>query len=147
MSRNNIVVRPAPLQTLACANTEAEHLRLAFPAAFSCYNLRMFRRIANLAVIVTILLMAASPLFEIFDRWDNIPATGNDTALTLVVIAACIGICFAAAKLTIRLLAFVFHLVTRLSQELGSVLQPFPHTLDYELLLFSPPLSPVPLRI
>jgi hypothetical protein len=91
--------------------------------------------------------MTAAPLFEIFDRWDNIPATGNDTALTLVVIAACIGICFAAATLTVRLLAFAFDLVTRLLKEFRSALQPFPHTLDYELLLFSPPLNPVPLRI
>lgn len=98
-------------------------------------------------MVVTVLVMAASPLFEIFDRWDNIPATGNDTALTLVVIAACIGICFVAATLAIRLLSFVFALVARLSQESRSAPESFPHTLAYERLLFSPPLSPIPLRI
>jgi flagellar biosynthesis protein FliR len=97
--------------------------------------------------MMTILLMAASPLWEIVDRWDNIPATGNDTALTLIVIGACIGLCFAMASLLVWRAGFVFSLVMRLSTEMTFASQPHPQTLEYERLLFSPPLSLTFLRI
>lgn len=91
--------------------------------------------------------MAASPLFELVDRWDNIPATGNDTALTLVVIGACIGLCFGAASLIVRLIGLVFSLFMRLSSEMAHISQPHLHALEYERLLFSPPLALTALRI
>ncbi len=92
-------------------------------------------------------LMAYSPLFEIFDRWDNIPATGNDTALTLIVIGACIGLCFGMASLIVRLAGLIFSLVMWLSSEMELAWQRHPHTLEYERLLFSPPLAVLSLRI
>ena len=92
--------------------------------------------------------MVLPPLFEFFDRWDNIPATGNDTAVTLVVIGLCVGLCFAAVSLIARLAGVIFFsLVALLSGAPAARPSLRAHTLGYQLLLFSPPQSPAPLRI
>lgn len=91
--------------------------------------------------------MTASPLFEIVDRGNDIRATGNDTVITLVAIAACIGLCFCMATMVVGLIGFIFSLFMLLSSEMPRASQPLHHAVEYELLLFSPPLSLTSLRI
>lgn len=122
-------------------------IQLSGPSRPLLYYLCVPRKLTIFVAAVATFLMAASPLFELVDRWDNIPATGNDTALTLVVIGACIGLCFGMASLLVWLAGWVFSLVMRLSSEMALASQRHAHTLEYERLLFSPPLAALSLRI
>ena len=106
----------------------------------------MFRRILNFVAMMTILLMAASPLWEIVDRWDNIPKTGNDTALTAIVVAACIGLCFAVASLAIQMFGLAVALVRWISREIASPWRETPQAFGEFLSCLSSG-SPPPLRI
>lgn len=93
------------------------------------------------------LLMALPPLFELVDRWDNIPATGNDTAITLVVIGACIGLCLVSGFLIVRLVTLLLSLFIGVLPDIAPTAQPNSFGADHLRLLFSPPLSFISLRI
>jgi len=41
------------------------------------------------------------PVLEIFNHWDNTLQTGNDTEYTFVVLALCVGVVYALARLII----------------------------------------------
>ncbi len=40
-------------------------------------------------------------MLEIFDHWDNTLQTGNDTEYTFVVLALCVGVVYALARLIV----------------------------------------------
>ncbi len=112
------------------------------------YYCAVSRNIKFWIALVATFLMAVSPLYEFFDKWDNVAATGNDTAVTVVAIAACIGLCFCMATVMVGLIGFVFSFLMRLlSGELAVDSQSDPHALEYQQILFSPPLSLTSLRI
>jgi ACR3 family arsenite efflux pump ArsB len=43
------------------------------------------------------------PMVEMFDRWDHTLQTGNDTEYTLVLLALCVGMVCALARLIVTL--------------------------------------------
>lgn len=51
----------------------------------------MNRRVIIILLAILLFLIFAGSLFETVDRWDNIPQTGNDTVLTLVLVVSLIG--------------------------------------------------------
>lgn len=117
------------------------------PRDTECYDRIVRRRIIGIVSALAILLMALSPLYEFFDRWDNIPKTGNDTATTLVAIGACIGLWLISVLVVIELAIRLFALLICVSDEQPSVRKSPGFGMDHLQLLFSPPLTPFSLRI
>jgi hypothetical protein len=64
----------------------------------------MWARVSQVIVAVVLLICVGCPLLEMFDQWDHTLQTGNDTEYALVVLALCVGVAFAIAKLTTSLL-------------------------------------------
>ena len=58
----------------------------------------MRRTLLHSAVLITLVAMLGGHLTELFDRWDNTLQTGRDIDYAVVIVAACAGIVFAAAK-------------------------------------------------
>jgi hypothetical protein len=65
----------------------------------------------------------------------------------LIVVGVCIGLSLLSALLIAETVGLVFSLVMLLSSETALAPQLHPHPLEYERLLFSPPLSLTSLRI
>ncbi len=60
------------------------------------------------------IILLAGPGYEMIDRWDNIPQTGNDTVLSLVLLATCLGFLFIVTNCTVAALKFLYWLTARL---------------------------------
>ena|SRR5215472_6760900 len=58
----------------------------------------MRRTLLHSAVLITLVVMLGGHLTELFDHWDNTLQTGRDIDYSVVIIAVCAGIVFAAAK-------------------------------------------------
>ncbi len=43
------------------------------------------------------------PLVDLFDQWDHVLQTGNDTEYPLVILALCVGAAFALGRLIVTL--------------------------------------------
>jgi hypothetical protein len=43
------------------------------------------------------------PLVDLFDQWDHVLQTGNDTEYPLVILALCVGAAFVLARLIVTL--------------------------------------------
>jgi hypothetical protein len=58
--------------------------------------------------MIPVLLMAmlGGHITELFDRWDHTLQTGTDVDYTVVIIAACVGVVFAVAKILIALFRY-----------------------------------------
>lgn len=67
--------------------------------------------IATLVVLVAILL--AGPVYEQYDKWDNIPQTGNDTVLSLVCLATCLGALLTLTRYVVIALALLCRIFIR----------------------------------
>jgi len=99
---------------------------------------------------MAILLMVIPPLFDTFDTWDKtpeIPVAGHNTETTLVLISVGVGMYLTVAWLSVILMNWLVALLEPLLCQRTPVVQPHPHGTDYLLLLFSPPLSFISLRI
>ncbi len=112
-----------------------------------CYDGRVSRRFHTFVAVAAILLMAVSQLCELFDRWDTLADVGHDSEFMFIVIGMCIALCLLLAMLIVRLARIVFSLVMRLLQGASPGVQSHSYGTDYLLLLFSPPLSFISLRI
>ncbi len=69
-------------------------------------------------------VLFAGPVFELFDHWDNIPETGNDTVLSVVLLLTCAGALFAVRRVTVmarKLLYRLKHQSTAASKSISSV--------------------------
>jgi hypothetical protein len=44
----------------------------------------------------------ASPVLELFDRWDDTARTGNDTETAIVVVVLCVGVAFIGARMVMK---------------------------------------------
>jgi hypothetical protein len=107
----------------------------------------VYRRVLILVEVAAILLMTAPQLCELFDRWDSITDFGNDTEFMLIVVGICIGLCLLSALLIVQLARRLFSVGMLLSSEAAPGQRSQFHPLEYERLLFSPPLSLTSLRI
>ena len=58
----------------------------------------MRRTLLHFAVLITLATMLGGHVTELFDHWDNTLQTGRDIDYSVVIIAVCAGIVFAAAK-------------------------------------------------
>ena len=54
--------------------------------------------------------LLAGPVFELFDHWDNIPATGNDTVLSVVLLLTCAGAMFAVRRFSVMARKLLYRL-------------------------------------
>ena len=50
------------------------------------------------AVLITLAAMLGGHMTELFDHWENTLQTGSDVDYTVVILAACAGVVFVAAK-------------------------------------------------
>ena len=53
------------------------------------------------AMALTVCLVC--PLVDLFDQWDHVLQTGNDTEYPLVILALCVGAAFVLARLIVTL--------------------------------------------
>jgi hypothetical protein len=51
------------------------------------------------AVMIVLLICVVCPVLETFDDWDHTLQTGHDTEYTLVLLALCVGVVYALARL------------------------------------------------
>ncbi len=59
------------------------------------------RRWAIIGVLLALIVIHyAGPAFELADRWDNFPQSGNDTLHTLIALVTLLGAMFVLAKET-----------------------------------------------
>ncbi len=70
----------------------------------------MRRTLLHSAVLITLVAILGGHVTELFDRWDDTLQTGRDIDYSVVIVAACAGIAFAAAK---GLVALFRHLPRR----------------------------------
>src|SRR5713101_3163777 len=63
----------------------------------------MRTRMSRAAVMIVLLTCLVCPVLETFDHWDHTLQTGNDTEYTLVLLALCVGMVSALARLIVIL--------------------------------------------
>jgi hypothetical protein len=63
----------------------------------------MRRTFTLLSVAFVLTTCLVCPVLEMFDHWDHTLKTGNDTESSLVILALCIGVVYASAKLVVAL--------------------------------------------
>lgn len=64
-------------------------------------------------VFVLLAVLFAGPVFEFFDHWDNIPETGNDTVLSVVLLLTCAGAIFAIRRVDVLARKLLYRLKRR----------------------------------
>ncbi len=73
----------------------------------------MVRRALAISILLILVgVLFLGPAFETIDRWDNVPQTGNDTLLSLVLLLTCAGAMLAITRLVLLALAFIEYLLT-----------------------------------
>ncbi len=88
-----------------------------------CYTVAVRRRPIVWIVFALLAALLAGPVFELFDHWDNIPETGNDTVLSVVLLLTCAGALFAVRRVTVmagKLLYRLKHQSTAASKSISS---------------------------
>lgn len=58
-------------------------------------------RLLYMTVILVLLTCVVCPVLEMFDQWDHTLRTGQDTEYTFVVLALCVGVVYALARLIV----------------------------------------------
>ena len=61
-------------------------------------------------VFALLAVLLSGPVFELFDHWDNIPETGNDTVLSVVLLLTCAGALFAVRRFTEMAIKLLYRL-------------------------------------
>ena len=56
------------------------------------------RILLHWAVLIILAAMLGGHMTELFDHWENTLQTGSDVDYTVVILAACAGVVFVAAK-------------------------------------------------
>ena len=70
---------------------------------------------SRIVATAALLICLICPILEVFDYWDHTARTGNDTEYIFVILALCVGIAYAKARLVINRPACRFALTIRLS--------------------------------
>ena len=76
-------------------------------------------KIAPLVLLVTLVILVASPIYECFDRWDNPIGGGNDTVLTLVGTLTLAGLALVLRLAIPHIFASLRRLVSEIQVELS----------------------------
>ncbi len=83
------------------------------------------RRAAIISILLVLaIILLAGPGYEMIDGSDNIPQTGNDTVLSLLFLATCLGSLFVLTRCTIGALKFLYPLTSGLTGFNGLSLHP-----------------------
>ena len=83
-------------------------------------------------VVALLAVLLAGPVFEFVDQWDNIPETGNDTVLSVVLLLTCAGAMFAALRFTVMAIKLLYRLKHRSAAPRTSI-SPVPLEVRFEL--------------
>jgi hypothetical protein len=102
-------------------------------------------RIALVVLLVTLVILIVSPIYECFDRWDNPVGGGNDTVLTLVGTMTLAGLALVLRLAIPQIFASLRRFVSEIQCESSE--QAVRSVLSVCYSLRSPPLVPSPLRI
>ena len=73
----------------------------------------MRRAAIILTLIILVAILLAGPVYEPHDKWDNIPQTGNDTVLSLVFLATCLGALLVLTRHVVIALALLCRIAIR----------------------------------
>jgi hypothetical protein len=61
----------------------------------------MWTRVSYWAAVIALVICFVCPVLEMFDYWDRTLQTGNDIEYTLVLLALCVGMVCALARLIV----------------------------------------------
>jgi hypothetical protein len=61
----------------------------------------MRTRVSYGVAVIALVICFVCPVLEMFDHWDHTLQTGNDTEYTLVLLALCVGMVCALARLIV----------------------------------------------
>ena len=75
-----------------------------------CYTVAVHRTPIIWIVFGLLAVLLAGPIFELADHWDNIPETGNDTVLSVIMLLTCAGALFAVRRFTIMAISVLYRL-------------------------------------
>ena len=78
-----------------------------------CYTVAVRRKPIIWIVFALLAVLLAGPVFEFVDHWDNIPETGNDTVLSVVLLLTCAGAMFAVRRFTAMAIKLLYRLKHR----------------------------------
>ena len=78
-------------------------------------------------------VLLAGPVFELFDHWDNIPETGNDTLLSVVLLLTCAGALFAVRRVTVLTRKLLYRLKYQLTAASKSISSAHRESARFEL--------------
>jgi len=62
---------------------------------------QMRTRVSYGVAVIALVICFVCPALEMFDHWDHTLQTGNDTEYTLVLLALCVGMVCALARLSV----------------------------------------------
>ena len=97
-----------------------------------CYTVAVRRKPIIWIVFALFAVLLAGPVFEFVDQWDNIPETGNDTVLSVVLLLTCAGAMFAALRFTVMAIKLLYRLKHRSAAPRTSI-SPVPLEVRFEL--------------
>ena len=97
------LTRPVRLNLPFCSG-------LATAKTFGCYTVTVRRKPIIWIVFALLAVLLAGPVFELFDHWDNIPETGNDTLLSGVLLLTFAGAIFAVRRVTVMARKLLYRL-------------------------------------
>jgi hypothetical protein len=63
----------------------------------------MRTRVSYWVAVIALVICFVCPVVEMFDQWDHTLQTGNETEYTLVLLALCVGMVCALARLIVIL--------------------------------------------
>lgn len=80
-----------------------------------------------------LVVLFAGPIFELADQWDNIPVTGNDTMLSVVMLLTFAGALFAVRRFTIKAISVLYRLSRHATATLQGALSVSSEVASFEL--------------
>ena len=98
-----------------------------------------------IAGLIALAICLVCPIVDLFDRWDHAFLTGNDSEYPLVILALCVGLSFALARLDLRLSSHLPVFTRRIP--ITSTSTPFSLLMAPALAVFAPGSPPSILRI
>lgn len=100
-----------------------------------------------IAGFIALAICVVCPIVDLFDQWDHALLTGNDSEYPLVVLALCVGLAFALARIAIRISSHVP--ASGRTSAIAMAASLFSSLMEPAAVVFAPGSSPpaLPLRI
>ena len=99
----------------------------------NCYTVLVRRTLIKCIVFALLAVLLTGPAFELVDHWDNIPETGNDTVVSVVLLLTCAGAVFAVRRYAVTAMRLLYRLKYRSTTPLRSIFSTCREAARFEL--------------